>query len=269
MTRQIFARIAGSCILALAASTAHADPIASWDYSVGLTWSTAPGDVTWSNGNDGQRSTSATVLQWGGSLNNYTNTNSGQSALVITGSPADGTAITDGGPELTNTITHYNNVVSSNLKTLTSAVLLADVTLTPLGGSPLAPYNYQFQIKFVETPNTARTCVPDSATVCDDIFVLAMGALNKEFTVGDYTYYVSIFEATNALNPLSKEACERANATWPCIGFMTPEQQHTPAQFAFQLTSEPVTVDAPAPGVLALMGIGLAGAGFLRRRRRD
>ena len=113
-------------------------------------------------------------------------------------------------------------------------------------------------MNFTETPNAAP-CGFTSSTVCDDIFVIALGALDFSFVFDGITYDVTIFETTASLLGLSDEACARAPSG--CIGFQTPERLFTPASFAFAVS----TVLLPEPGILALLGLGLVLLGRARR----
>lgn len=264
MNRQTFAHLATACALAVAASTSHAALVTTWDYEISLQWSTAAGDTVF-DGTGGNQAVSPTLISWGAPGTIHPGFNSSRSGLEITDTPATGSVQTNGAWAPTNSITHYNNVLSSSYGTLRSAKLIADVSLS-VDGTELVGLINPFEIYFIETSNS-RPCLPGSATVCDDVFVLTMGALNHQFEYDGFTYYASIFETTNNIQALPGAACASAGSTAPCIGFMTPEGQNTPARFAFTITSTPITVQVPEPNAVALLGIGLAGVGLFRRRR--
>lgn len=278
MNTRFLKHLAGGCALAFAASSALADPIPAWDYEVALSWGTSGADAPTFDSTAGRKYISSTLISWGATQSGWNDADyaaapnvTGRSAVQITNTPATGIVLTDGAAVPTNTITHYNNVVSSSYGTLTTATIIADVKLWAPGhedgDDPLVSEQNIFQIYFVETPNTSGTCVPGSTSVCDDVFVLTMGTLNKSFEYGGFVYYVSMFEETNALDSLNNIACTRAGSGTPCIGFMTPESQATPARFAFTITSKPVVVQVPEPGMMALFGLGLLGIGAARRRK--
>jgi hypothetical protein len=220
-------------------------------------------------------------LRWG------TSTGSGQSGLDIANggtsvSPYLSTPVITNGAGADNVlITHLNQPITGT--SLDSVTILSTLYLTPVipAGSTAGPIGpVTFAINFEETPNGANPCAngaPNGSGVnvngCADIFVIDKQALNFAFQFPDpdapatiRTYFLSFFERTGGFNPLPAAACGAAGATAPCLGFMTPEGQNTPAQFAVTITSQPITI--PEPGTLGLLGIALTGLALSRRRRK-
>ena len=161
----------------------------------------------------------------------------------------------------------------SPVTTLSAVDILASLTLTAItpAGPVDGPNNITFGIRFLETPNggTGGFCA-DGAAVgsggvnvngCADIFVIDQNSLNFPFLYdtdgagGDpaLLYYISFFEATSGLNPLPTAACLAATgSSAPCLGFETPEEEDTTFRFAALITGEPVSINVPEPGSLAL-----------------
>lgn len=273
--------IAGALALCFSA-TAQADAIDgiidTWQVDVSTIFDTA--SICDSTG-DCTAPTGVTVidnqtLRWGSS------TGQGVSGLQISNSPASGNVLTNGAAVNNISITHLNRPITGT--TLSSVDILSTLTLTPVSpaGSALPPVTITFGVDYLETDNGATPCadggingVGVNVNGCADIYVTDVKSLNFGFTYdfdgagslfGDQTYYISFFEATNGLNTLSADACAAVGASYPCLGFETPEGQDTTVNFASLITTEKVVINVPEPSTLALGGLGLVALAGLRRR---
>jgi len=260
---------------ALMAPLANATMVSQWTVGTYTRFDTTSVTSTGGAGNPGITIGSQS-LSWGsGGVSGIDITQGGTPVTPYASTPV----ITNGAAVDNVIITHRNQPITGN--TLTSVDILSTLYLTPLapaGGTvgPIGPVT--FAINFAETPNSANPCANGAANGsgvningCADIFVIDQQSLNFAFNFQDpdgptvRTYYLSFFERTGGFHSLPSAACGAAGATTPCLGFMTPENQNTPAQFAVTITSQPVTI--PEPGTLALLGIALTGLGLTRRRR--
>lgn len=239
--------------------------ITQWSYTLNGSWNGA----TFTAGG-GSQVLNATEISWGDPGGNMKISGSTRSGLEITNANAAGLVNTNGAAAVTNTITHYNNAISGSFATLSTAGLHSVLSLTPTMPAPgpvVGPSAIDFVINFSETSNSTPCGFP-SGSVCDDIFVIDSGSLNNSFLLDGYTYYVSFFESTNNLHSLPPATCAKAGVAAGCLGLTTQEGQFTPATFVFTVTSEPVRIDVPEPGALALLALGLMGM-FVSLRRRN
>lgn len=274
------ARIAGAVALAFSAS-AHATLIDGlvdvWNVNVSTTFDTT--SICDSTG-DCTAPTGVTVvnplsLRWG------TDLGSGQSGLDISNSPSSANVSTNGAAVNNVSITHLNQPITGT--TLKSLDILSTLILSPISpaGSPLAPTTITFKVHYLETPNGDAPCADGAANGsgvnangCADIYVTDINSLNFPFfydldgagPLQSQQYFISFFEATHGLNPLSSAACAAVGVAAPCLGFETPEGQNTTVNFAAQITTEPVSIKVPEPSTLLLGSLGLFG---LARRRRS
>lgn len=275
MFKKIGITLASTAVV-LMASTASADPITDWGWTLDSAW------TAWSDGAGEDVTPGAPVagipggvdtLSWGNPL-----FGSEQSSLEITNPnivEIEGTANAfslvdnlDGtwSDTVEGTLAfHHNNVIGGNslISTTLTDIFSMSSSMFPGVVGPLAS---AFDILFKETDNSlsAAACSwsANPSNLCDDIFVVTNpGDLNIGFTLLDYNYTLSI--GALGLGPLSDAACGAAGAASGCIGLVTQENESNPFQFEITLTASNV----PEPSMMILMGLGLMGFGLRRRKR--
>ncbi len=266
---------------ALGMQTASAALITSWNYEIDsaftdFTQTSGTGSVTGSENNTDEFSGEPTKLSWG----TPSNPEDAQSSISVE-SEVDGSGLLTKNDALGlpgnsvdgATFTHDNNVITAASADLDTFVLSTRLLLTQEAppGTGSEALTLDFNGFFNETVNHASLddCVEGSTTACDDIFVIGnesdIAALNngQSFIIDDYKY--TVFLDIAGVGPLTDAQCAEADAPSGCVGFLTEED--TLNQFFTSVRIE--ATEIPAPGVLALLGVGLLGLGFTHRARRS
>mgnify|MGYP001765681742 CR=1 FL=1 len=299
------------------AMSASAIPVTDWTYSTNLTFTGA----TFESSGGGTTIQNPSELSWGASGGNFqvdtgdsgdnrSALTIGQSGTILTGGgPATGSVKTTigGAPNAAlgqvgqgTSITHWNNPIDANFRSLVSGQITDVLTLTPVlpagylgAGSVNAP-TLVFNFNFQETPNAGNVfgnCANGVAAGnypqgCPDLFGFNATTLNNPFQFNDVgvdgiwgngddflrTYYASIFvfDQSGGVSPIQQLAsgeCSTLGLNSTCFGFRTNEAARTTALFGFAVTTDPIIINVPEPGSLVLLGLGLAGLGLARRRR--
>ncbi len=261
-TRKFAKGLVGAFALASASllSTGASAAVIEWNYEVVTTWDSAV--FTTGTGTQIQNDTE---ISWGATGGSTDVPGGNRSALFVDNTLSAGSVFTNGPIAPTTVVTHNNNSISASFATLTSAMLTTTLNLVAVDPALGQAFNdsITFNVNFFESPNVAGSCIPGSASVCDDIFVISFESLNNSFDFDGDTYFVSVVTLGGALVPLPNATCAAAGAANGCFGFTTPENEATSVPFGIMITTRPV----PAPGALALMGLGLLGLGYSRRRK--
>ncbi len=236
---------------ALAATMDH------WDYTISGSFT----NTSFSNArNKGAMYTSPTYLTWGTADKkkwwSYTDNSHKRSSLEINtgaGSTTSNSAVA---------LTHINNAIDSTYKSLTGGSLALDINLQNFNGATVENglFTYELDFTFDETLNGKY-----NSSSNNDIFAVITNPFSPKIEqpviINNASYLITMY----------LELEDFGNNRY---GFSTAEGTTSMLDFTWSMAAiDTRKLDDPSPtpepATMLLMGMGLAGVGFVKRRKNN
>lgn len=243
-----------SAAMLMSAAIAQADSV-SWTYDVSVKLT----DMVFGDGTTGKPYSNADGSTW------YWGQGKPYSSLAAVG--GSGSITSDG--QIVNgiTLTHSNNVLNGNSKTLKSGTIQTTVKLIADDDVEAYTVSNKLSFGFYETPNNGKG-------YDNDIFYMTSAQIMSsvaEFVYNGETYYVYLHATLQALEGEYLKMAQKNggfSSSTQLYGWTTLEGGSNGNDYELKLVVSTTPPSVPVPAAVWLMGTGVAGLMAMKRRNK-